>query len=125
MIKVILMQEGNKMRKNILITGLIISGISMMFFFSQGVDAGVEGQGVWLFDETGQTVSDSSANKNDGRLEDLSGDITWDIREPNGKSGNCLVLNNTTPGTADQFVIVPNSTSLNITGNAISLEAWV
>ncbi len=97
-------------------------GVGVVAFLSQGVNAAIEGQGVWLFDETGQIVGDSSANKNDGYLGNSPGDITQDAtRDSNGRFGSCIGVG----GPPYTYAMIPDSPSLNITGNAISVEAWV
>ncbi|GEM_PF-2318484 len=111
------------MRKSSLKAGLFMIGIS--FFFCH--NAIIEGQGVWFFDEgQGQVVGDSSPNRNDGYMGDLPDgttyNATWDGK---GKFGKCISFNNPNRGPADQCVTIPNSLSLNITANTLTLEAWV
>ena len=67
----------------------------------------------WHMDEgTGTTVSDSSGNDNTGTIYGA----TW----VDGKFGKALSFDGT-----DDYVEVANSASLNITGNEITMEAWV
>ncbi|CAG0951391.1 MAG: hypothetical protein OIN86_08545 [Candidatus Methanoperedens sp.] len=67
----------------------------------------------WKFDEnTGIIASDSSANGNEGIIKGAT-------RIP-GKIGNALSFDG-----VNDYVDVGNGSSLNITGNQISLEAWI
>ncbi len=69
--------------------------------------------GLWLFDDgKGNTASDSSGNKNDGKL---MNDPKW----VDGKIGKALDFDG-----AQSHVVVPNSDTLNPT-DAITLTAWI
>jgi len=69
--------------------------------------------GMWLFDEgKGDIATDSSGNKNDGKL---TGGPKW----VDGKIGKSLEFDG-----ASSYVSVSNSESLNPT-KAITLEAWI
>lgn len=69
--------------------------------------------GLWLFDEgKGDVASDSSGNKNNGKL---MNDPKW----VDGKIGKALDFDG-----AQNHVIVPNSDTLNPT-DAITLAAWI
>ncbi len=62
---------------------------------------------------TGTTIADISGHNHTGTLSTT----TWST---GGKYGNALNFNGST-----SFVETPNTSSLNITGNAITLSAWV
>jgi len=68
--------------------------------------------GLWLFDDgSGNVVSDSSGNGNNGTV---SGNFKWDT----GKFGGCIVA----PGTGS--INVPVSPSLNTVTEAMTIAAW-
>lgn len=68
--------------------------------------------GVWLFDEgNGDTVKDSSPNKNDGKITNCK----W----VNGKFGKALEFNG-----KDTGVEIPDSDSLAVSDDKISITAW-
>ncbi|VVB61083.1 Concanavalin A-like lectin/glucanases superfamily protein [uncultured archaeon] len=73
--------------------------------------------GYWKFDEgQGTTAHDSSGNGNDGTLlPAISGPLWVD-----GKSGYALAFD----GIA-RNVSIPDSPSINITGNQLTLSAWI
>ena len=68
--------------------------------------------GLWLFDDgSGDVVSDSSGNGNDGAI---NGDFTWD----SGKFGGAIIA----PGTGT--IDVPVSASLDTVTTAMTIAAW-
>lgn len=73
------------------------------------------------FDEgSGTTVNDKSGYGNNGILYN-SPNVTWNY---DCKFGGCLAFNSTGTSTAGR-VEIPNSQSLNATGNQITVAAWV
>src|SRR3989344_9608377 len=68
---------------------------------------------LWALDNSGQTAVDSSGYNNTGTLQ--NGPI-W----TNGKERDALSFDG-----FNDFVSVPNSSTLNITGSAITISAWV
>ncbi|MFA6005801.1 MAG: DUF2341 domain-containing protein [Patescibacteria group bacterium] len=71
--------------------------------------------GYWKMDEnTGTTVADTSGNG--GTMTFTGNAPSWVV----GKYGSAIRYNGT-----NSLATVPNSTPLNITGNAITLSAWV
>jgi len=88
--------------------------MALMLFVVQSYAIDVESlAGAWLFDEgSGNTIGDMSGNGNDG---ELKGDPQWS----EGQFGKALDFN----GSSD-YVEVPHSDSLNITGN-ITIVAWI
>jgi len=68
--------------------------------------------GLWLFDDgSGDVVSDSSGNGNDGTI---NGDFQWDI----GKFGGCIVAS------GGGSINVPVSASLDTVTGAMTIAAW-
>jgi len=80
-----------------------------------GGSGGVSGLvGAWAFDEGGGSIArDSSGNSNTGTLTNAP---TWTT----GKVGGAIQLNGW-----DQGVQVPDSPTLNITGQALTLASWI
>jgi hypothetical protein len=73
--------------------------------------------GFWKFDEgSGTTISDSSGNGNTGGLGSGLASPGW----VPGKIGSALSFDG-----SDDYASVPDSPSLNITGNQFSISAWV
>ena len=69
---------------------------------------------MWLFDEgQGKTVRDSSGNGNDGVI---NGDPKW----VEGKFGKGLEFDG-----SDDYIAVPDSDSLDVNGNQITIVAWI
>ena len=79
--------------------------------------------GYWNLDEgTEKTINDISGNDNDGTmiLSSIDGKIYGNAEWKTGKYGNAIDFDG-----VDDYVEIPNSASLNITGNEISCAAWV
>ena len=73
--------------------------------------------GFWKFDEgSGATISDSSGNGNSGMLASGLASPSW----VPGRIGSALSFDG-----SDDSASVPDSQSLNITGNQFSISAWV
>ena len=71
----------------------------------------------WKFDEgSGTTISDSSGNGNSGTLGSGAASPAW----VPGKIGSALSFDG-----SDDYASIPDSQSLNITGNQFSISAWV
>ena len=98
-------------------------GVGVVFLLCYDVNAAIEGQGIWLFDEgTGQIIGDSSLNHNDGypgeSRADTNKDANWDS---SGRFGSCISVDGTIP----TYITVPDNPGLNIAGKALTMEAWV
>ena len=79
--------------------------------------------GCWLFSEgSGNTTADGSGKGNTGTL--VYNDSTMWVADRFGNTGKALHFNGTDNIATSQYVKVPNSASLNITGD-ISIAAWV
>jgi hypothetical protein len=70
--------------------------------------------GYWLFDESASLVQDQSGLGNHGRI---SGSVPWS----SGFIGHAFFFN----GVAANKITVPYSTSIDITGQEVTLLAWV
>jgi len=73
--------------------------------------------GSWHFNEgSGTIVADASGNGNDGTMMNMDPATDW----VDGRFGKALDFDG-----ANDYVVVPNSNSLNITGNAVTVAAWI
>ncbi|MBN1481164.1 T9SS type A sorting domain-containing protein [candidate division KSB1 bacterium] len=67
----------------------------------------------WDLDEgEGSTIHDASGNANDGNM---NNDVGWSA----GYTGNGLLLDG-----IDDYIRIPSSSSLNISGNAVTVSLW-
>jgi len=87
--------------------------LSMFTIFAPKASASDSLVGYWKFDEgSGNIAYDSSGNGNDGTIYTA----TW----VDGKVGKALGFNG-----IDSYVSIPDSSSLDISGNQMSVEFWV
>ncbi len=95
-------------------------GAGTTWVTSQGTGSNRDGlMGFWKFGEgSGTTTADSSGNGNTGTLSTTPVPV-W-TTSAGCKFGNCIVFSNT-----NDYVVVANSASVNITGTKISFGGWV